>query len=80
MAGFSTDGRSFYLARPTLDSPTSLCKKLFPAINEWHTRLAVEELSPDNSNPIQLTVAANKSVQVIMMLRKTLLQNPVLMK
>ncbi|SAL94930.1 hypothetical protein [Absidia glauca] len=34
MAGFPTDGRFFYLARATLDPPTSLCKKLLPAIDE----------------------------------------------
>ncbi|SAL94949.1 hypothetical protein [Absidia glauca] len=32
MAGFPTYGRSFYLARAALNPPTSLCKKLFPAI------------------------------------------------
>ncbi|SAM08040.1 hypothetical protein [Absidia glauca] len=34
MAGFSTYGRFFYLARATLNPPTSLCKKLFPTIGE----------------------------------------------
>ncbi|SAM01218.1 hypothetical protein [Absidia glauca] len=34
MAGFPTNGRSFYLARAVLGPPTSLCKKLFPAIDE----------------------------------------------
>ncbi|SAM01093.1 hypothetical protein [Absidia glauca] len=53
---------------------TSRCKKLFPTIDEWHDRLAAKELSPDNNNPIQPTVAANAFVQVIMMLRKTFIQ------
>ncbi|SAL97749.1 hypothetical protein [Absidia glauca] len=53
------------------DPPTSLCKKLFPAIDEWLDRLAAKELCPDNDDPIQHTVAANAFVQVIMMLRKT---------
>ncbi|SAM07403.1 hypothetical protein [Absidia glauca] len=34
MAGFPTYGRFFYLARATLNPPTSLCKKLFLAIGE----------------------------------------------
>ncbi|SAL95613.1 hypothetical protein [Absidia glauca] len=34
MAGFPTYGRFFYLARAALNAPTSLCKKLFPAIGE----------------------------------------------
>ncbi|SAL95407.1 hypothetical protein [Absidia glauca] len=34
MAGFPTNGRYLYLARAVLNPPTSLCKKLFPAIGE----------------------------------------------
>ncbi|SAM03653.1 hypothetical protein [Absidia glauca] len=34
MAGFPTYGRFFYLARAALNPPTSLCKKLLPAIGE----------------------------------------------
>ncbi|SAL95721.1 hypothetical protein [Absidia glauca] len=34
MADFPTYGRFFYLARAALNPPTSLCKKLFPAIGE----------------------------------------------
>ncbi|SAM00958.1 hypothetical protein [Absidia glauca] len=34
MAGFPAYGRFFYLARAALDPPTSLCEKLFPAIDE----------------------------------------------
>jgi hypothetical protein len=34
MAGFPTYGRFFYLARAALNPPTSLSKKLFPAIGE----------------------------------------------
>ncbi|SAL97273.1 hypothetical protein [Absidia glauca] len=34
MADFSTNGRFVYLARAALNPPTSLCKKLFPAISE----------------------------------------------
>jgi hypothetical protein len=52
---------------------------LLSAIDGWHDRLAAKELSPDNSDPIQHTVAANAFVQVIMMLRKTFIQDPVLM-
>ncbi|SAL96607.1 hypothetical protein [Absidia glauca] len=33
-AGFPTYGQFFYLARATLNPPTSLCKKLFSAIGE----------------------------------------------
>ncbi|SAM00421.1 hypothetical protein [Absidia glauca] len=68
---------SFYLAHAALDPPTSLCKKLFPAIDEWHDRLAAKELSPDYYNRIQPTVTANAFVQVIMMLRKTFIQDSV---
>jgi hypothetical protein len=41
MAGFPINDRVFYLARSALDPPTSLCKK-FPAIDEWHDRLAAK--------------------------------------
>jgi hypothetical protein len=51
---------------------------LFPAIDEWHDRLAAKELSPDNDDSIQTAVAANAFVQVIMMLRKTFIQDSVL--
>jgi hypothetical protein len=40
----------------------SFCKKLFPAIDEWHDRLAAKELSSDNNDPIHPTVAANAFV------------------
>jgi hypothetical protein len=40
LAGFPAKGRSFYLSRAAHDSPTSLCKKLFPAIDKWHDQLA----------------------------------------
>ncbi|SAM08506.1 hypothetical protein [Absidia glauca] len=74
IAGISTWGRFFYLALATLNPPTSLCKKLFPAIGESHDRLAAKELSPGHS--IQSTVAF---VQVIMMFRKAFIQDSVLM-
>ncbi|SAM05200.1 hypothetical protein [Absidia glauca] len=67
MAGFPTKDRFCYLVRTALDPPASLCKKLCPAIDEWHGRLAAKELSTDNNDPIQPTVAANSFVQVIMM-------------
>ncbi|SAM04273.1 hypothetical protein [Absidia glauca] len=79
MAGFPTNARSFYFARAALDPPTSLCKKLFPAIGEWHDRLAANELSSDNNDLIQATIAANAFVQVIMMLRKTFIKDSMLM-
>jgi hypothetical protein len=34
IASFPTYGRFLYLARAALNPPTSLCKKLFPAIRE----------------------------------------------
>ncbi|SAM01175.1 hypothetical protein [Absidia glauca] len=74
---FPTYGRFFYLARTALNPPASLCKKLFPAIGEWHYRLAAKELSP--GDPTQPTVAENAFVQVIMMFRKTFIQDSVLM-
>jgi hypothetical protein len=77
MIGFPTYGRFFYIARTALNAPTSLCKKLFLSIAEWHDRLAAKELSPDN--PIQSIVAENAFVQVIMMFRKTFIQDSVLM-
>ncbi|SAL97350.1 hypothetical protein [Absidia glauca] len=51
MAVFPAYGRFFYLASAAPDPPTSLCKKLFPAIGERHDRLAAKELSP--GDPIQ---------------------------
>ncbi|SAM07201.1 hypothetical protein [Absidia glauca] len=79
MADFLTNGRFFYLARAALDPPTSLCKKLLSAIDEWHDSLPAKELRSDNNDPIQPIVAANEFVQVIMMLRKTSIQDSVLM-
>ncbi|SAL95798.1 hypothetical protein [Absidia glauca] len=77
MADFPTYDRFFDLARAALNSPISLCKKLFPAIGEWHDRLAAKELSP--GDPIQPTVAENAFVQVIMMFREIFIQDSVLM-
>ncbi|SAM01540.1 hypothetical protein [Absidia glauca] len=77
MAGFPTCVRFFYLACAALYPSTSLCKKLFPPIDERYDRLAAQELSP--SDPIQPTVAENAFVQVIMMFRKTFIQDSVLM-
>ncbi|SAL98037.1 hypothetical protein [Absidia glauca] len=80
MAGdvcFPTYGQFFYLACASLNPHTSLCKKLFPAIDEWHDRLAAKELSP--GDPIKPTVAENLFVPVIMMFRKTFIQDSVLM-
>ncbi|SAL98018.1 hypothetical protein [Absidia glauca] len=54
-----------------------LCKKLFPAIGEWHDRLAAKELGP--GDPIQPNVAENAFVRVITMFRKTFIQDSVLM-
>ncbi|SAM08959.1 hypothetical protein [Absidia glauca] len=51
MAGFPTYGRFFYIACAALNPPTSLCKKLFPAIGECHDRLAGKKLS--SGDPIQ---------------------------
>ncbi|SAM07551.1 hypothetical protein [Absidia glauca] len=67
-----------YPTRASLDPPSSLCKKLFPAIDERHDRLAANELSPDNNNPIQTTAVANAFVQVVIMLRKSSIQDSVL--
>ncbi|SAM00830.1 hypothetical protein [Absidia glauca] len=69
MTGFPTYVRFFYLAHAALNSPTSLCKKL--------SRRSAKELSP--GNPIQPTVAENAFAQVIMMFRKTFIQDSVLM-
>jgi hypothetical protein len=52
MSGLPTNGRTFYLAHVALDPPTSLCKKWFMAIDEWHDRLAAKELIPDNNNSV----------------------------
>ncbi|SAM08961.1 hypothetical protein [Absidia glauca] len=71
MEGFPINVRSFYLARTALDPPISLCKKLFPAIDEWHDRLAAKKLSPDD--PILPITAVNAFAQVIMMLRNMIL-------
>jgi hypothetical protein len=51
--------------------------QLFLAIGEWNDRLATKELSPGDF--IQSTVAENTFVQVIMMFRKTVIQDSVLM-
>ncbi|SAM03382.1 hypothetical protein [Absidia glauca] len=44
-----------------------------------HLPASARKLSPDNNNPIQPTSAANEFVQVVMMLRKTSIQDSVLM-
>ncbi|SAM09222.1 hypothetical protein [Absidia glauca] len=67
------------IACAALDPPTSLYKKLFPPIDEWHDRLAAKELNTDNNDPIQPTFATITFVQVIMMLRKTFIQESVRM-
>ncbi|SAL98012.1 hypothetical protein [Absidia glauca] len=41
-AVFPTYDRIFYLAPTVLDTPTILYKELFPAIDEWHDRLAAK--------------------------------------
>jgi hypothetical protein len=41
--------------------------------------LAVKKLSPGNNDPVKPTVAANAFVQVIMMLKKSFIQDSVLM-
>ncbi|SAM00260.1 hypothetical protein [Absidia glauca] len=46
MEDFPAYGRFFYLARAAFNTPTSLCKKLFPAIRERHDRLAAKDLIP----------------------------------
>ncbi|SAM01496.1 hypothetical protein [Absidia glauca] len=79
LADFPTNSRSFHLALTSLDPSTSLCKKLFPAIDEWHDRLVTKKLGPDNNNSIQPTAAVNAFVQAIMLLRKTFIQGSVLM-
>ncbi|SAM03425.1 hypothetical protein [Absidia glauca] len=77
MVGSPKYGQFFHLARTALNPFTSLCEKLFPAIGEWHDRLAAKELSP--GNPIQSVIAENAFVQVIIMFRKTFIQDSVLM-
>jgi hypothetical protein len=42
MADFHINRRFFYHTRAAFDTPTSLCKKSFSAIDEWHERMAVK--------------------------------------
>ncbi|SAM09828.1 hypothetical protein [Absidia glauca] len=79
MAGFSTNARSFYLARAALDPPAALCKKVFPKADEWYDRLAAHQRNPDNGDPIESTVAVDAFLKTIMVLRKTFLQDSVFM-
>jgi hypothetical protein len=79
MAGFSTNARSFYLARAALDPPAALCKKVFPKADEWYDRLAANQRNPDNGDPIESTVAVDAFLKTIMVLRKTFLQDSVFM-
>jgi hypothetical protein len=73
MADFPTNGRPFYLAHAGLihlpDSAKSCCPRSTNSMTDTEF---------DNNNPIQPTVAANAFVQVIMMLRKTFIQDSVL--
>jgi hypothetical protein len=78
MAGFNSP-RSFYLARASLDPPVSLCKKLFPEVDGWNDRLLTKADNPNNGDPIQSTVAASAFLQVMLVLRKTFLQDSVYM-
>jgi hypothetical protein len=75
MACFPTNGQSFYPSSAALGPPTRLCEKLLPAIDEWHGRLAAKKLSPYGNDPIQVTVTANAFIQVIMMIKKTIIQD-----
>ncbi|SAL99398.1 hypothetical protein [Absidia glauca] len=65
MAGFPTNGRSFYFARAAL---THLPASARSCSRRSTNGMTDKEL--DNNNPIQPTVAANAFVQMIMMLRK----------
>ncbi|SAL98984.1 hypothetical protein [Absidia glauca] len=61
-----------YLSTDTTYQPLQVV-----APGEWHDRLVPKELSP--GDPIQPTVAENAFVQVIMVFRKTFIQDSVLM-
>ncbi|SAL97782.1 hypothetical protein [Absidia glauca] len=79
MAGFPTSTKSFYLARAALDPPAALCKKVFPEADQWCDRLAANQQNPDNGDPIESTVAVDAFLKMIMVLRKTFLQDSVSM-
>jgi hypothetical protein len=67
----------FLLTVPALTHPPASAKSSRRSTNgmtDWR-----EKPSPNNNNPIQTSAAANAFVQVIMMLRKTFIQHPVLM-
>ncbi|SAL99148.1 hypothetical protein [Absidia glauca] len=66
----------FTLLVPPLTHLPVSARSYSRAIDEWHDRLLAKEFSPNN--PIQPTTAANAFVQVIMMLRKTFIQDSVL--
>jgi hypothetical protein len=63
MAGFPANDLFFCLECAALDPPTTLCKRLFPAFDEWHDRQAAKEISPDNNDPIQPNAAAVAFIQ-----------------
>jgi hypothetical protein len=73
MADFFTNGQFFHLARVALThllaSARSCSRRSTNDMTDWRAK----ELSPDNSDHIQPTAAANAFVQVIIMLRKTLI-------
>jgi hypothetical protein len=79
MAGFPNTNRSFYLARATVDPPPTLCAQIFPEADMWNDRLMAKYQNPDNDDPIEATVAAGIFVDLMIMLRKSFLQDSVFM-
>lgn len=79
MAGFTTQQGQFFLRRAILDPPEELCKKIFPELDAWNDRLTAKHLHPENEDQIEVTVAAKAFFDLMLMLRKTIIQDSILM-
>ena len=70
VAGWSVRGGSFYLPRGSLEPPQSLAKQIFPEIESWLQKM--------QENQIQQDIAAKGFLDLLIVLRKILLQDSVL--
>ncbi|SAL99043.1 hypothetical protein [Absidia glauca] len=68
----------FIMRLPPLTHLPAFARSCSRQSTDYMTELAAKELSPNNNDPIQPAVAANAFLQVIMMLRKTFIQDSVL--
>lgn len=79
MAGFTVQQGQFYLPRSAMDPPEELCRMIFPQLDSWNDRLISKQANPNNGDQMEVTVAAKAFFQLLYMLRKTIIQDSVMM-